>query len=54
MGDSGKKAVNLWLSPEEHAWVKRTAREKGVSMTSLIRELIRKQVEIEQRRPQQY
>lgn len=54
MSDSPKKAVNLWLNTEEHAWVKNSAKARGTSMTEVIRDLIRKQQERERRRPQQY
>lgn len=54
MTESSKKALNLWLNAEEHTWVKNSAKARGISMTAVIRELIRKQEERERRKPQQY
>lgn len=54
MTEPTKKAVNLWLKTEEYIWVKNNAKTRGISMTSVIRELIRKQAERERRKPEQY
>ena len=51
---SDKKAINLWLASTEHEWVKKEAAERGMSMTAYIRSLIRKRMEDESRRPEQY
>lgn len=54
MTESTKKAINLWLNAEEYSWVKNSANARGLTMTAVIRELIRKQEDRERRRPQQY
>ena len=51
---SDKKAMSLWLTQVEYQWIKKAAKEKGVSMTAYLRSLIRKKMDDESRRPEQY
>jgi predicted DNA binding CopG/RHH family protein len=39
---SEKKAINVWLSHDEYTWLKRFAAEQGMTMTSVLRDLIQK------------
>lgn len=51
-----KRAVNLWLEANSYDWLKSEAKRRGVTMTSLLRDLIckeRRRLD-ESRRPQQY
>lgn len=51
---SDKKAISLWLTQVEYQWVKKEATEKGISMTAYLRSIIRKKMDDESRRPEQY
>jgi len=54
MSETPKKAINLRISIEEYAWVLSSAKTREISMTEVIRDLIRKQKNRELRKPQQY
>lgn len=51
-----KKAVNLWLTEPMYMWLKAEADRRGVSMTHILKELLRseKQKIDAERRPEQY
>jgi predicted DNA binding CopG/RHH family protein len=51
---SDKKAINLWLASFEYEWIKKEAEAKGMSMTAYLRAMIRKRIEDESRKPEQY
>jgi len=45
-GTQGRKGykmprINMAFEPEVHSWIKKTARQKGVSMTDLVNNLIK-------------
>lgn len=51
-----KKAINLWLLPDEYAWLKDYAKDRGLTMTHVLREMIneKKQADERSRRPIQF
>ena len=51
-----KRAVNLWLSEEEYAWLKVYATKTSQSMTSVLRKLVQTEKEKDEQRekPEQF